>query len=169
MVAKISSGSSIYGALAYNQQKVDNGHAKVISTARMIEPGDGVYNIAICMRSFDPYLLANRRTEKPVLHISINPDPNDKLSNEKLSEIAGTYMDQMGYGDQPFIVYKHEDINRHHIHIVSLRVDENGRKLDHNFEKRRSMDICRALERQYSLIPADQKWRQEGAPLKAVN
>jgi|WetSurMetagenome_2_1015567.scaffolds.fasta_scaffold12772_4 hypothetical protein len=169
MVAKISSGSSIYGALAYNQHKVDNGHAKVIFTARMIEPGDGVYDIGICMRSFEPYLQANRRTEKPVLHISINPDPNDKLSDEKLSEIAGTYMDQMGYGDQPFIVYKHEDINRHHIHIVSLRVDENGRKLDHNFEKRRSMDICRALERQYSLIPADQKWRQEGAPLRTVN
>jgi hypothetical protein len=169
MVAKISSGSSLYGVLAYNQQKVDKGHAKVIFTNRMIEPKEGVYDIAICIRSFEPYLLANRRTEKPVLHISLNPDPKDKLSDEKLSEITGIYMNKMGYGDQPFIVYKHEDINRHHIHIVSLRVDENGRKLDHNFERRRSMDVCRALENQYGLIPADQKRQQKGAPLKAVD
>jgi hypothetical protein len=169
MVAKISSGSSLYGVLAYNQQKVDNKRAKVISTNRMIEPKESVYDIAICMRSFESYLLANRRTEKPILHISLNPDPKDKLSDEKLSEIAGIYMNKMGYGDQPFIVYKHEDINRHHIHIVSLRVDETGRKLDHNFERRRSMDVCRALENQYGLIPADQKLQQEGVPLKAVD
>jgi hypothetical protein len=169
MVAKINSGSSAYGVFAYNQQKVDKGRAKVISTNRMIEPKTGVYDIAICMSSFEPYLLANRRTEKPVLHISLNPDPGDKISDEKLSEIADVYMSKMGYGDQPYIVFKHEDIHRHHIHIVSLRVDENGRKLDHNFERRRSMDICRALEQQYGLIPADQKRRHEGASLKAVD
>jgi len=169
MVAKISSGSSLYGVLAYNQIKVDERLAMVIFTNRMIEPKDGEYDIAICMRSFEPYLLANRRTEKPVLHISINPDPKDKLSKEQLSEIAQTYMDKMGYGDQPFIVYKHEDIDRHHIHIVSLRVDENGKKIDHNFEYKKSMEICRALEQQYGLVPADQKQRQESAPLKAVD
>ncbi|MDP4201124.1 MAG: conjugal transfer protein MobB [Bacteroidota bacterium] len=168
MVAKISSGSSLYGVLAYNQQKVDEEHAKVLFTNRMIEPGDGHFDIASCLRSFEPYLLANRRTEKPVLHISINPDPKDRLSDEQLEEIAQTYMDKMGYGDQPFIVYKHEDIDRRHIHIVSLRIDENGRKIDHNFEKRRSMDVCRALERQYGLIPADQKQRNDNSPLKAV-
>lgn len=169
MVAKISSGSLLYGVLAYNQTKVDERMAMVIFTNRMIEPKDGEYDITTCMRSFEPYLLANQRTEKPVLHISINPDPKDKLSDEQLSEIAQTYMDKMGYGDQPFIVYKHEDIDRHHIHIVSLRVDENGKKIDHNFEFKKSMDICRALEQQYGLVPADQKQRQESAPLKAVD
>jgi hypothetical protein len=169
MVAKISSGSLLYSVLAYNQTKVDERMAMVIFTNRMIEPKTGEYDIAVCMRSFEPYLLANQRTEKPVLHISINPDPNDKLSEEQLSEIAQTYMDKMGYGDQPFIVYKHEDIDRHHIHIVSLRVDENGRKLDHNFEYKKSMNICRALELQYGLVPADQKQRQESTPLKAVD
>jgi len=169
MVAKISSGSLLYGVLDYNQTKVDERLAKVIFTNRMIEPKGGEYDISICMRSFEPYLLANQRTEKPVLHISINPDPKDNLSDEQLSEIAQTYMDKMGYGDQPFIVYKHEDIDRHHIHIVSLRVDESGRKLDHNFEYKRSMDICRALEQQYGLVPAARNHSKEGARLKAVD
>jgi len=168
MVAKINSGSSLYGALSYNQEKVNEKHAKVIFANRMIEPRDGVYGIGACMRSFEPYLLANWKTEKPVLHISINPDPKDSLTDVQLSSVAQQYMDKLGYGNQPFIVYKHEDIDRHHIHIVSLRVDENGKKLDHNFERKKSMDICRELEREYGLVPADKKQRQESTPLKAV-
>ncbi|MDR2148116.1 MAG: relaxase/mobilization nuclease domain-containing protein [Tannerella sp.] len=168
MIAKISSSSNLYGALAYNQIKVDGRQAKVIFTNNMIEPEDGKFNINICLQSFEPYLLANRRTEKPVLHISLNPDPGDRLSDEHLSEIAQEYMQKMGYGNQPYIVYKHEDIERKHIHIVSLRVDENGKKIDHNFERRRSMDVCRELERKYGLAPADPRQRRDGLLLKKV-
>ena len=168
MIAKISSSNTLYSALAYNQIKVDGRQAKVISANRMIENREGNFDIHSCLQSFEPYLAVNRRTEKPVLHISINPDPQDKLSDEQLSDIAGEYMQKMGYGDQPFIVYKHEDIEREHIHIVSLRVDENGKKINDKFEHRRSMDICRDLERKHGLIPADQKQPQKGLPLKKV-
>jgi hypothetical protein len=169
MVAKMSASNTLYSVLAYNQIKVDEAHAKVLCSNKMIEPKDNIYDISICLRSFEPYLLANNKTEKPVLHVSINPDPKDVLSDEQLSDIAQGYMQKMGYGDQPYIVYKHEDIERQHIHIVSLRVDENGKKIDDRFEHRRSMDACRELEQQYGLIPADQKQRQDGStPLKAV-
>jgi hypothetical protein len=93
----------------------------------------------------------------------------DVLTSEQLSDIAQEWMQKMGYGDQPFIVYLHEDIERRHIHIVSLRVDENGKKIDDRFEHRRSMDACRELEPKYGLVPADQKKRQEGVPLKPVS
>ena len=169
MIAKISSSNSLYGILSYNQIKVDEDHAKVIFASKMIENADGNFDMHGCLKSFEPYLLANKRTEKPVLHISLNPDPKDKLSDEQFCDIAQIYMQKMGYGDQPFIVYKHEDIDRKHIHIVSLRVDENGKKIDHNFEHRRSMDISRELEQKYGFIPADQKQRQEGLPLKKVD
>ena len=102
------------------------------------------------------------------MHISLNPDPKDKLSDEQLTKIAQEYMQKMGYGDQPFIVYKHEDIDRKHIHIVSLRVDENGRKINDKFEHRRSMDACREIEQKYNLVPADRKQRHDGLPLKPV-
>jgi hypothetical protein len=62
MVAKISSGSSIFGALAYNQTKVEELQAKVILTSRMMEPRDGNYTVGVCMRSFEPYLDANQKT-----------------------------------------------------------------------------------------------------------
>ncbi|WP_289110539.1 relaxase/mobilization nuclease domain-containing protein, partial [uncultured Alistipes sp.] len=51
-----------------------------------------------------------------------------------LRETAKEYMERMGYGDQPYIVFKHNDISREHLHLVSLRVDENGHKLSHDFE-----------------------------------
>ena len=168
MVAKISSGSSIFGALAYNQTKVDEQQAKVILTNRMIEPRDENYTVGVCMRSFDPYLDANQKTENPILHISLNPDLKDVLTDDQLSEIAQEYMEKLGYGNQPFIVYKHEDIDRHHLHIVSIRVDENGKKLDHNFEYRKSMEICRQIEQKYHLIPADKKEKQQELSIKGI-
>jgi len=168
MIAKISSSNNLYGALSYNQNKVDDAHANVIFANRMIESVDGNIDIHACLHSFDPYLLANKRTEKPVLHVSLNPDPKDCLTDQQLSGIAQEYMQKMGYGNQPFIVYKHEDIERTHIHIVSLRVDENGKKINSDYEHRRSMAVCRELEQQYGLVPADQKKHREGVPLKPV-
>ncbi len=168
MVAKISSGSSIFGALAYNQTKVDEQKAKVILTNRMIEPRDGNFIIGICMHSFEPYLAANQKTENPILHISLNPDPKDILTDDQLMEIAQEYMEKLGYGNQPFIVYKHEDIDRHHLHIVSVRVDDNGKKLDHNFEFRKSMEICRQIELKYHLIAGDKKEKQPELSIKGI-
>ena len=169
MVTKISSGSSLYGVLAYNQIKVDDQKASVLFTNRMIEPQDGIYDMGICMHSFEPYLLVNIKTEKPVLHISINPDPKDILTDDQLSSIAQDYMQKMGYGEQPFIVYKHEDIDRKHIHVVSLRVDETGKSIKDSFEHRRSMAACRELEKKYGLVPATKKQHQDSLPLKPIS
>jgi len=169
MVAKISSGSSLYSALAYNHQKVNAGGAKVIFTNNMVEPKDGNFSIGICTGSFEPYLLANKRTENPVIHISLNPDPKEKLSDEQLAQIAEEYMQKLGYGNQPFVVYKHEDIDRHHIHIVSVKVDETGKMIRDNFQHRLSMRICRDLEQKYGLVPANEKQKAEGYSLKEVD
>ncbi len=99
MVAKIGLGSSLYSALAYNHQKIKEGHAKVLLANKMIEPANGNYGIGICSNSFEPYLLANKRTENPIIHISLNPDSKDKLNDEKFSEIAEEYMQKLGYGN----------------------------------------------------------------------
>ena len=148
MVANIRSGSSPGGALYYNKEKVDKDEAEVLLWQKMLEPFDkhGRMDIDACMDSFRPYLEANRRTTNTVFHVLLNPSPEDKLTGEQLRETAKEYMERMGYGDQPYIVFKHNDISREHLHIVSLRVDENGHKLPHDFEARRSMEILRDLE-----------------------
>ena len=72
MVAKISMGSSMFGALAYNQEKVDNGEAKVLFSNKMLLDEDGHSSIGGCMRSFEMQMPVHLSTKKPILHISIN-------------------------------------------------------------------------------------------------
>ena len=157
MIAKIGHGANMIGALSYNQLKVDKENGQILATNRIMETPDGSYTVAQLHRSFEPYFMANKRTEKPVLHISLNPDPADKVSDEQFIKMAEEYMQRMGYGEQPYIVFKHTDIERSHIHIVSTNVDRHGKKIPDTYEKLRSMDACRALEQQFNLIPATEK------------
>jgi hypothetical protein len=157
MIAKIGRGNNLYGALTYNQLKVEKDNGQVLYTSKIIQTPDGSYTVNQLLRSFEPYLLANRKTEKPILHISLNPDPKDKVSDTDFENMAQDYMKQMGYGEQPFVVFQHTDIDRTHIHIVSVCVDEGGRKISDKFEKRRSMDVCRELEKEFCLISAVEK------------
>ncbi len=157
MIAKIGRSVNLYGALAYNQLKVENENGQILFANKMIETANGQYSVAQLAQSFAPYLIANRNTEKHTLHISLNPDPNDKVSDDKFREMAEEYMKEMGYGEQPFVVFKHTDIDRSHIHIVSVCVDEEGKKISDKFEKMRSMNVCRELERKHGLISATDK------------
>lgn len=157
MIAKIGRSINLYGALAYNQLKVEKEKGQILFTNRIIETSIGQYTVAQLAQSFQPYLIANRNTEKHTLHISLNPDPKDEISAERFKQMAEEYMKEMGYGEQPFVVFKHTDIDRTHIHIVSVCVDEEGKKISDKFEKRRSMNVCRELERKYKLIPATEK------------
>lgn len=161
MIAKIGRGGNLTGVLSYNQLKVEQENGKILFTHKMVEPLNGNYTTARLYRSFESYLLANRRTEKPVLHISLNPDPKDKVSDDKFRKMAEEYMREMGYGQQPFVVFKHTDIDRTHIHIVSVCVDETGKKISDKFEKMQSMKVCREFEKKYELIPATDKERQQ--------
>ena len=156
MVANIRTGATVGGALRYNEEKVNRGQAEVLFWNRMLDPFDtaGRMSHERCMASFEPFLQANRRTTNTVFHVSLNPSPEDRLNDVQLGEIAREYMERMGYGEQSYIVFKHRDIAREHLHIVSLRIDREGRKLPHDFEARRSVEITRDLERKYGLHPS---------------
>ena len=123
MVAKISHGMSLYGALAYNYEKVAAGTAEILSGNRMISDRLGLpsEDMRLALLSFENYLLANRNTEKPVLHISLSPAPEDRLTDGRLAELAERYMQKMGYGNQPYITYKHA-IHTIPISILSVSV-----------------------------------------------
>ena len=172
MVAKISHGMSLYGALAYNYEKVAAGTAEILSGNRMISDRLGLpsEDIRLALLSFENYLLANRNTEKPVLHISLSPAPEDRLTDGRLAELAERYMQKMGYGNQPYITYKHADTHNTHIHIVSVCVNEQGKKISDAYEYRRSMTACRELEVDFGLRNgADAERRNPKAELRKVD
>ena len=163
---------SLYGALAYNYEKVAAGTAEILSGSRMISDRLGLpsKDIRLALLSFENYLLANRNTEKPVLHISLSPAPEDRLTDERLAELAERYMQKMGYGNQPYITYKHADTHNTHIHIVSVCVDEQGKKISNAYEHRRSMTACRELEADFGLRNGvDMEKRNPKAELRKVD
>ena len=171
MVAKISSNNSLFGTLLYNSKKIEAGEAELLSSRNVYERADGSFSMQTTIKSFEPYLIANKRTEKPIFHVSLNPSPKDNLTDEEFREIADKYMKDMGYENQPYVVFKHADIDRIHLHVVCVRVDENGKKLDSNFENMRSMRICRQIESDFKLTLATKQEERTDyvAPTKPIN
>ena len=157
MIAKISSPSRLAAALGYNFKKVEKHEASVLLVQGLFHDRNGAYSRAQVLADMLRTIPERCRTKKTVFHCSLNPHPDEKLSDKALSQIAREYMGALGYGGQPYIVFRHNDIPRAHIHIVSLRVNSEGRKIDDRFERRRSKRITDALEAKFGLLPSQKK------------
>ena len=170
MIAKISSSANLAGALGYNFKKVDTGGASVLLTEGLYETTGAAYTLLEVLSDMQALIPSKCRTKNLVFHCSLNPHPKEKLTDENLIRIAREYMQVLGYGSQPYIVFKHHDIEREHIHIVSLRVNSAGKKINDKFENRRSKRITDHLERKYGLIPSTpSKEQRTNAPASQEN
>ena len=169
MVAKISIGSSLYGALAYNSEKINREEGRLLGANKIILPADGQIDIGRIAENFREFMPMMGRTKKPVLHISLNPHPDDKLTDQDFEILAREYLEKLGFGEQPFIIYKHEDIDRHHIHIVTVNVNEQGKRLNQDFLFRRSKKITTELEEKYNLHKAQREKITPDMPIKKVD
>ena len=169
MVAKITIGSGLFGAIKYNADKVNEGKGQLLDTNKIFNDGTGKVDIVQALHDFERHMPMQMRTEKPVIHISLNPHPDDRLTDKELAEMAHEYMQRMGYGDQPYIIVKHEDIDRHHLHIISVRVDEQGKRINSDFTHKRSLAIVQDFERRYNLHKGEKRENKQQNPLHPVN
>ena len=169
MVAKISIGSSLYGALAYNGEKINEARGRILGSNKVVIPPDGHARIAQMVEDFKSFMPKMGRTKKPVLHISLNPHPDDRLRDQDFEILAREYLDKLGFGDQPYVIYKHEDIDRHHIHIVTVNVNEHGKRLNQAFLFRRSKAITNELEQKYNLHKAQREKVSPDTPIKKLD
>lgn len=169
MVAKITIGSGLFGAIKYNADKVNEGKGQLLDTNKIFNDGTGKVDIAQALHDFERHMPLQMRTEKPVIHVSLNPHPDDRLTDKELTEMAHEYMQRMGYGDQPYIIVKHEDIDRHHLHIISVRVDEQGKRINSDFTHKRSLAIVQDFERRYNLHKCEKRENRQQNPLLPVN
>lgn len=169
MVAKITIGSVLFGAIKYNADKVNEGKGQLLDTNKIFNDGTGKIDIAQALHDIERHMPLQIRTEKPVIHISLNPHPDDILTDKELTEMAHEYMQRMGYGDQPYIIVKHEDIDRHHLHIISVRVDEQGKRINSDFTHKRSLAIVQDFERRYNLHKGEKRENKQQNPLHPVN
>ena len=169
MVAKISIGSSLYGALSYNGMKMNRDEGRVLGANKIILPADGNIDIARMVENFNLFMPKMGRTKKPVLHISLNPHPDDKLTEQQYEILAREHLEKLGFGEQPYIIYKHMDIDRHHIHIVTVNVNEQGKRLNQDFLFRRSKKITTELEEKYNLHKAQREKISPDTPIRKID
>ena len=169
MVAKILIGSSLYGALAYNSEKINREEGRLLGANKIILPADGQIDIGRIAENFRAFMPKTGKTKKPVLHISLNPHPDDKLTDQDFEILAREYLEKLGFGEQPFIIYKHADIARHHIHIVTVNVNEQGKRLNQDFLFRRSKRITTELEEKYNLHKAQREKITPDMPIIKVD
>lgn len=160
MVADIHKGGNLYGALAYNQDKIDKGLGQILETNRVFVPYDGQFRVSDCVRDFERAMPSQITTGKPVIHISLNPHPDDKLTDAQLADISREYLEKMGFGGQPYMIFKHEDIDRQHVHIISTRVRGDGSIISDSKDYERSRKITDALEQKYGLNPKGESQKE---------
>lgn len=169
MVAKISIGNSLYASLTYNGEKINKENGRLLDTNKIYNDGSGTVNIHRAYEDFMRWIPTSSRTERPMMHISLNPHPDDVLSDTDFTRLAHDYMQMMGFAEMPYMIYKHTDIDRHHVHIVALRVGTDGRCISdrNNFYKNKT--VCRELEKKYGLKVAEREKITPDMPIKKVD
>lgn len=118
---------SVIDNLAYNLNKVDSGEAEIVKLENL--PDGAEYNPAIISGYMRWWERRSQRMKRTAFHMSVNPsyEDNATLPKETILEYINGLMTHLGYSNQPYIVVEHNDIERRHFHIVSVRVDENGK------------------------------------------
>ncbi|WP_430972703.1 relaxase/mobilization nuclease domain-containing protein [Sunxiuqinia rutila] len=159
MIIKIHQACSTKNALFYNERKVERQKASFYHCQNMpvVNPFWGDKNDRC--RIFEEIEVRNTRVKKPGLHISVNPTVSDlvRLGDAGIRNEIGKLMEYLGYGNQPYLVYKHADIDRIHFHIISTRIDsETGKKIKDNYERKKTQRFIKSLEQKYGLSKDDQ-------------
>ena len=151
MIAKIVKGASFKGCVQYVTGK-DN--ATVLAS-------DGVLlgSVSEIADSFEYQRALNPRVSKPVGHIALSfkPEDKDKLTDEMMTKIALEYMELMRIRDTQFLLVRHHNTANPHCHLVYNRVDNNGKTIPDQMDRRRSEKVVKQLKDKYGLTYSDGK------------
>lgn len=139
----MSSSSSMGSALSYNEEKVKEGEAEVIAEVNVDSDHLSIRD------TFARLETMNIRSKDVSFHMSVNPAEGEKLTREQVKELVSDIMKGLGYGSQPYVIYRHDDIGRTHYHVVSIRTDRRGRKIPDRQEKRNCVRILEGLSEKY--------------------
>jgi hypothetical protein len=168
MVARIKQGQSLSNAVNYNEQKVHQDQAQCIAAVNYAKDV-GQLNFYQKLHRLEHQACLNERVKTNSVHISLNFDAADKLDKEKLQEIANSYMEKIGFGKQPYLVYEHLDAGHQHIHIVTTNIEEDGHRIDmHNIGRNRSEEARKQIELEYKLVQAQSKKQRQSEELRPV-
>ena len=139
MIVKIFEPQASFSAIGYNLNKVTAGKAELMKAIGF----EGLSHLTdVRPMDYLHYLEArstlNSRIKKPQFHAMISA-PDASYGKKELTVLAQKWLKAMGYGDQPCLLVFHKDTDQAHIHLVTTRVDRDGRKIDSSFEHKRAI------------------------------
>lgn len=167
MRPKITTCRHISRSIAYNEQKVELKAAERLTAANMLKPLPDLTADNI-LRRFNRRMELNDRV-RTSLHITLNFDPQDKLTNWNMRDIAHLYMKEIGFQRQPWIAWRHNDAGHPHCHIVSTHVQGNGDPIDlYKIGENQSEKARLKIEKIFGLMTSEIKKEQRQRQTNAV-
>ena len=155
MIARVKSGKTIRGVLSYNENKVKEGVAKCIDAVGfgcLLEELSFINKL----KRFTDLTARNKIAKTNANHITLSFHPDEEISEQTLREIAAMYMDKIGFGEQPYLVYQHKDTANTHIHIATVNVRSNGTQINTFYiGKNQSSKARREIEIIFGLLKAE--------------
>lgn len=168
MVTVIGSGTSIRRTFLYNENKVNDGVAECLMAANYpmdLEQLDARQRLNMLLKT----AALNPDVKRSSIHISLNFAPSEQFSDHQLKAIAADYMQQIGFGNQPYLVYRHDDAAHPHLHVVTTKIRPDGsRIITQNIGKDLSEPARKAIENKYGLVQAEAQ-KEQVFSLKPVN
>ncbi|OXG05877.1 relaxase/mobilization nuclease-like protein [Flavobacterium araucananum] len=169
MVAVIKTSRSINSILNYNENKVKEEKGECISAVNYPLELDKL-NFTQKLNRFLNLASLNENAKRNSVHISLNFDPSENHSKEKLIEIAETYMEKIGFGKQPYLVYQHYDAGHPHLHVVTNNIQRNGKRIDlHHLGIRKSEPARKEIEEMFGLVKAEGRKQKENFSLNPID
>jgi hypothetical protein len=147
MRAKILSSTSSFKGVTYNTNKTQNEKGELtmlrnfgyLQDSKDVGPNE-VKNYLIA------YSNRNSIVKDKQFHAMISCSGRE-YSKEELTDIAYEWVDKMGYGSNPFLIVFHKDTANNHVHIVSSRIDMEGKKISDSFEKLKAQEAINEIMR----------------------
>lgn len=147
MRAKILSSTSSFNGVTYNTNKTQNEKGEL---TRLRNFGYLQDTKEVGPNEVKNYLMAHSNRNSLVkdkqFHAMISCKGRE-YSKEQLTDIAHEWVDKMGYGKNPFLIVFHKDTANNHVHIVSSRINKEGKKISDSFEKLRAQEAINEIMR----------------------
>lgn len=154
MVAVIHASGSLRSAINYNERKVKEGVASFLDAGFYLQnPQQLTFQSKLSRLAARNAL--NTSVKVNTLHVSLNFAPGENLSEGRLKAIAGSYLAQIGFEKQPYLLYEHKDSGHQHVHLVTSTIRADGTAINlHNIGRNQSEKARKALEKEFGLVPA---------------
>jgi len=145
MIVRILDPVPGFPGVGYNTNKVDRNKGELLKVANFgalqgleqVRPED-------YRRYMEMISAANKTVRCPQFHVVISAKGKE-YDKAAMLEISEKWLAAMGYGKQPYLAVFHKDTDNNHIHLVTTRIDRNGKKIPDSFEKNRAVQCLNEI------------------------